>query len=233
MLNEALSQDGLLNFMAQKASLAVVSVGYRLAPEDPFPAGPNDCYDAATYLVSNSQSRFGAPLLFIGGESAGAHLSALTLLHLHTAHPDFRIRALILHFGCYDLSAFLPAAHHFSRPLIINYPIMTAYTNAFLPGTTEAQRRDPSISPFFADWQRVGREMKGGLPPALFTCGTEDPLLDDSVLMSAKWGIAGGDATLRIYNGAPHGFIMFDESLLASAGEGLRDLEQYLLEKLE
>lgn len=233
MLNEALSQDGLLNFMAQKASLAVVSVGYRLAPEDPFPAGPNDCYDAATYLVSNSQSRFGAPLLFIGGESAGAHLSALTLLHLHTAHPDFRIRALILHFGCYDLSAFLPAAHHFSRPLIINYPIMTAYTNAFLPGTTEAQRRDPSISPFFADWQRVGREMKGGLPPALFMCGTEDPLLDDSVLMSAKWGIAGGDATLRIYNGAPHGFIMFDESLLASAGEGLRDLEQYLLEKLE
>jgi acetyl esterase/lipase len=61
-------QDGYLNFVAQKAGLAVVSVGYRLAPENPFPKGPEDCYDAADYLVANAKKEYGAPLLFIGGE---------------------------------------------------------------------------------------------------------------------------------------------------------------------
>src|ERR1700761_2009060 len=52
-------QDGLLDFMAQRAQLAVVSVGYRLAPEDPFPKGPEDCYDAAEWLVKNAEKEFG------------------------------------------------------------------------------------------------------------------------------------------------------------------------------
>ena len=226
------SQDGLLNFMAQKAGLAVVSIGYRLAPEDPYPAGPNGCYDAADYLAAQGPTRFGAPLIFMGGESAGAHLTAATMLHLATSQPQLRLRGLVLHFGCYDLSAFLPAVHHFDRPLIIYEPIMTQFRKAFLPGTTETQRRDPAISPFFADWRAVAARLDGGLPPALFTCGTEDPLVDDSVLMAAKWGMAGGEATLKIYTGAPHGFIVFDGKVLKAAEEGMRDLETYLLEKM-
>lgn len=46
----------------------MVSVGYRLAPENPFPAGPNDCYDAAEYLVDNGPEKFGGELMFTGGE---------------------------------------------------------------------------------------------------------------------------------------------------------------------
>lgn len=217
--------------MAQKASLAVVSIGYRLAPEHPFPAGPNDCYDAVEYLVRNSESRFGAPLLFVGGESAGGHFSLLTFLHLRKAIPSFYFRALILHFGIYDVS-FLPAARHFPRALIIDHTIMEAYRNAFLPNSTIKEWQDPSVSPFFADWPKIAQEMEGGLPPALFTIGTEDPLVDDSVLMAAKWGIAGGEATLKVYNGAPHGFNFFDAKVLPAAGESMKDLEQYLLEKL-
>lgn len=45
-----------------------MSVGYRLAPEDPFPKGPEDCFDAAEYLVKNSETEYGGPLRFIGGE---------------------------------------------------------------------------------------------------------------------------------------------------------------------
>lgn len=48
--------------------MTVVSVGYRLAPEDPFPAATNDCYDAAEYLVDNADKEFGGPLRFVGGE---------------------------------------------------------------------------------------------------------------------------------------------------------------------
>lgn len=62
------SQDGLLQDIATGCNLVVVSVGYRLAPEDPFPAGPNDCFDAAEYLVDNAEKQFGSQLAFIGGE---------------------------------------------------------------------------------------------------------------------------------------------------------------------
>lgn len=113
---------------------------------------------------------------------------------------------------------------------------MTAYQEAFLPNTTAEQRRHPSISPFYADWLTIGEErLKNtgrGLPRALFTVGTEDPLLDDSLFMCVKWQTAGGEGVLKVYPGAPHGFIGFDEKVLESAGQGLRDLETFLSECL-
>ena len=54
--------------MADHFSLTIVSIGYRLAPEDPWPAGIHDCQDAASYLIANGPSVFGGPLLFTGGE---------------------------------------------------------------------------------------------------------------------------------------------------------------------
>jgi acetyl esterase/lipase len=59
------------------------------------------------------------------------------------------------------------------------------------PGWTDDMRRDPALSPMFAD--------VSGLPPALFTCGTDDPTLHDSIGMAERWD----DARLEIY---PHGF---------------------------
>jgi acetyl esterase/lipase len=66
---------------------------------------------------------------------------------------------------------------------------MKSYIDALLPNTSEAHRRDPSISPFWADLR--GKK----LPPALFTCGSEDPLLDDSVMLGAKWGMWGNEVS--------------------------------------
>jgi acetyl esterase/lipase len=62
------SQDPLLQTIANDGNLAVISVGYRLAPEHPFPAGPQDCFDAVDWLVRNSREYFGKEMLFIGGE---------------------------------------------------------------------------------------------------------------------------------------------------------------------
>ena len=61
------------------------------------------------------------------------------------------------------------------------------------------QRRHPDISPLFAEL--------AGMPPAIFTVGTQDPLLDDTLFMEARWRAAGNATELRIWPEAPHGFI--------------------------
>jgi len=162
-------------------------------------------------------------------QSAGGHLALLTALHLLSTRPDFSFAGLLLHFGCYDLSAFLPHVHHHAAALVIDHDVMSSYITALLPNTTEAQRRDPSISPFWADL----RQYRGRLPKALFTCGSEDPLLDDSVMMGAKWAMHGGESVVKIYRGAPHGFIGFPPGTIPSVQQVLDDMGQFIAEAME
>lgn len=68
VLGDQHSADTLLQFYADAGDLAIISVGYRLAPEYPFPCGPNDCIDVGEYLVRNGERVFGSSLRFIGGE---------------------------------------------------------------------------------------------------------------------------------------------------------------------
>lgn len=56
--------------IADGSGVLVVSVGYRLAPENPFPAGNEDSYDVAEWLVDHGEKKFGAPLKFIGGDAS-------------------------------------------------------------------------------------------------------------------------------------------------------------------
>lgn len=68
VLQSEASQDPYLKNMADTYGLIVWSVGYRLAPEDPWPAGVNDCYDAAEWLVDNAEKEYAVPLMFACGE---------------------------------------------------------------------------------------------------------------------------------------------------------------------
>ncbi|KAF1838991.1 alpha/beta-hydrolase [Decorospora gaudefroyi] len=217
-------QDPYLKYMADHFGLTVVSVGYRLAPEDPWPACIEDCYDAAMWLITKSPEVFGGELLFAAGESAGAHLACLVALYLLESMPNFSFKGMLLHSGCYDLS-FLPHVKHHELELVIDHDVMTSYVNALLPNTTLAQRRNPRISPF--RWDLRGER----LPPALFTCGSEDPLVDDSVMMGSRWGMWGNEAVVKIYHGAPHGFIGFPPGTIKAVQEALDDTEAFVKAK--
>ncbi|KAL9051365.1 MAG: hypothetical protein Q9162_006067 [Coniocarpon cinnabarinum] len=150
-LQDEASQDELLEYLADTFHFTAISVGYRLAPEHPFPDGPQDCHDVAEWLVDNAERHFGCPLVVAGGEGE----------------------------------------------------IMSHYQAVVLPSTTAEQRTSPSASPMYANLKALK------LPPALFAVGTEDCLLDDSLLMSAKWQVAGGRGVLKIYPGGAHGFCLF------------------------
>lgn len=122
----------------------------------------------------------------------------------------------------FDLSM-MPLLRNITRPTaVINRETMQNLVNGFLPNTTPEQRRDPSISPFYADLY----SMK--LPLALFLCGTEDCLLEDTVMMAARWQMAGGQCVMRLFAGAPHGFTAFPKDNVESAREGVQLIEMFL-----
>lgn len=166
-------------------------------------------------------------------QSAGAHLTSLVALHLFKTRPAFSFTGLLLHFGAYDLSGFLPQAHNFNgETLVLDYDLMSRYVDSYLPNSTIDSRRHPEISPFYADLRKIVKESKTGLPPALFTCGSEDCLLDDTMMMSVKWQMAGGDTVVKIYPGAPHGFNSFPLESFKGAGDWNEDMKTWLKGKL-
>ena len=193
LLNEALSDH---------LNLAIVSVDYRLSPEHPYPAAPDDCESAALWLIESASDEYGSDRLLIGGESAGAHLSAVTLLRLRDRHGlAERFCGANLVFGAYDLSSTPSAMGIGLEPGvdILDPDEMRFMVDQFLPGMTTDQRRNPDVSPLYADLR--------GLPPALFTVGTADHLIDDSLFFADRWRLAGNEAEQLVYPEAPHGCI--------------------------
>jgi len=214
-LGTAGGQDILLWRLARAAEVAVVSVGYRLAPEHPYPAGPDDCEDAARWLVDGAVGEFGTDRLTIGGESAGAHLAAVTLQRLGAQAAAFR--AAQLTFGVYDLSMTPSQRRWGDLNLTLSTPIMAWFYDQFLAGMSPEERRRPDISPLYGELR--------GMPPARFVVGTQDPLLDDTLFMAARWEAAGNATVLEVVAEAAHGFLQFP---LKVAERELAAQEEYI-----
>jgi acetyl esterase/lipase len=211
VLGAADLQDPMLERVNEKSGLACVSVEYRLAPENPYPAPPDDCESAAVWLAENAKTEFGADALAIGGESAGATLAAVTLLRMRDRHGFTGFRAANLFYGIYDVSM-TPSQKQFGNErLVLRTLDMEKFVAAYLlpPGTNDL--RDPDISPLYANLK--------GLPPALFSVGTADALLDDSLFMYARYIAAGNRAELAIYSGGAHAFNVFPIAIAQQAND--------------
>jgi acetyl esterase/lipase len=207
VLGGADMQDPMLERIADNTGQAVVAVEYRLAPEHPYPAGPDDCETAAAWLVQNGKKEFGTGVLTIGGESAGGHLTAVTILRMRDRHGYTGFRGANIVYGAFDLSM-TPSQRQFGNTRLVLRTIdMQQFYNAFLPTITD--RRLPDISPLYADLK--------GLCPALFSVGTKDALLDDTLFMHARWVAAGNGAELAVYAGGAHGFTLFPTNLSRAA----------------
>lgn len=210
----------------------MISVGYRLAPENPFPAAVHDCIDAAEYLVDHAEEEYGAKLLLIGGDSAGANLVATSAFQLMRSRPAYQLAGLVFLYGFFDLTLNLPGVSTFTKPLVINVEDLQMMTDYYTSGMSIPDRRNPLISPLYEDIRELALSVPSkSLPPAIFLCGTEDPLLDDTMVMSTKWLVAGGDAAVKIYSGAPHGFETFDGFTIAD--EARAEIFQFIREKVD
>jgi acetyl esterase/lipase len=197
--------------LADALGIAVVSVDYRLAPEHPWPAAPDDCETAALWLLEEAEERFGTSRLAIGGGSAGANLAMTTLLRLRDRGLVEPFVGAALDYGAFDLSGQTPAGR-----LIGDEGFLELYVGG------GEDRTDPDISPIFGDLT--------GLPPALLVIGSKDVVFEQSLEMAARLAAAGGEVDLRVYPECPHGFLGMP---FAMAEAALGGIEAWLGERFD
>jgi acetyl esterase len=195
--------------LAHALEIAVVSVDYRLAPEHPWPAAPDDCETAALWLLEEAETRFGTTRLAIGGVSAGATLAMTTLLRLRDRGAADHFVGAALQFGTYDMSGKTPAGRLLDGEFFIQ-----AYAGHV------ADRTNPDISPIYGDLR--------GLPPAKLVVGSLDILLEDNLVMAARLSAAGGEVDVRVYPESPHGFTLHPTAM---ANAALEDIESWLADR--
>jgi len=212
VLGRAHHKDPELETIMNECEAAVISVDYRLAPESPYPAAQDDCEAAAVWVVENAPKEFGTENITIGGESAGAHLAAATMLRMRDRHGYTDFSGANLVYGAYDLSMTPSQQLWGDRLLVLSTPIMNWFYDHYVP---KDMRRDPDVSPLYASLHN--------LAPALFTVGTLDPLLDDTLFMHSRWFASGNISTLHVYPGATHGFENQPTELASKVRGRMRD----------
>ncbi|MFD4669055.1 alpha/beta hydrolase fold domain-containing protein [Lentzea sp. NPDC058450] len=209
-LGSAADDDARNQQLATALQAVVVSVHYRLAPEHPWPAAPDDAETAADWLIADAGREFGTDLLVIGGFSAGATLAVTTLLRLRDKGSGAAFAGAALQFGTYDLSGQTPAGRKIADEYFIE-----AYAGS------APDRTHPDLSPVYADLR--------GLPPLLIVVGDQDVLLDDNLALAARAIAAGGQVDLKVYPESRHGFTRRDTAMARAARQ---DVERWLADRL-
>jgi acetyl esterase len=186
--------------------------GYRLAPENQFPAGFDDCAFAARWAAENAARWNGdAARMLMAGDSAGANLTAAVLVALskESAAPRFRAAALI--YGVFDFSSIIERSPD-RRPI-------EAMARMYLGSHYPDALTDPRVSPL-----RTIRA--GSMPPSFVICGTADALLPESRSVAAALKEAGIECELREIEDLPHAFMHMEE--LSGCWDGHRMMFDFL-----
>lgn len=200
---------GLAGALALATGRTVVVLDYRLAPEDPFPAGLNDALLAFDQLAPAR--------IALAGDSAGGGLSAATALALRDRAGAQPV-AVGLISPWVDLTQ--SAGSYTTRADVdpmLTAAALTQAAEAYLAGTDPTT---PYASPVFADL--------GGLPPVRVDVGSDEVLFDDSATLVERITAAGGAAELREWPEMIHVFQAFPPDLVPEAAEAVAALGAFL-----
>ncbi len=203
--------------ISRAAGLPVLSVDYRLAPENPFPAAVEDAVLAYRFILNSGV----APAkIAIAGDSAGGGLTAAALVALREGGDPLPGAAVCLS-PWLDLtqSGDSMTARAALDPMV-NKQALDRMAAGYL-GDQDA--RTPTASPLFADLS--------GLPPILIHVGSAETLLDDSVRFAERVRKAGGDVELEVWDDMIHVFHAF-APLLPEATQGIEKIADFLRRKL-
>lgn len=204
MFGDLETHDAMHRLLAARAGCAVLAVGYRLAPEHPFPAGLDDCTTAFAWARREAEGLGCDPTrVALGGESAGGNLTAALTLRLRDAGEAQPLFQLIVH-PVTDFTLSTPSIDDVKAPGI-SRDYMEQALALYTGGTPPT---DPLLSPLHAD-------RHDGLAPAIVLTASEDPLRDDGELYAARLAAAGVETLVCRLPGLPHGFLFLPATVPA------------------
>jgi acetyl esterase len=194
------SHDNLCRFLAVRAEVRVLSVGYRLAPETPFPSAPADALAAFTFAVRQAPELGADPsAIAVGGDSAGGNLAAVTAYQAVRAggpRPVFQL----LYYPVTDNANRYRSQDLFLDGFFLTDEDMRWFTENYLPD--KEMVADPLASPLLIDDLR-------GMPPTYLATAGFDPLRDEGQAYAAKLRAAGVTVVEHRLGDLIHGFVNF------------------------
>jgi acetyl esterase len=222
------THDNECRWVCREVDAVVVSLDYRRAPDDPFPAAVEDALDGARWVADHLDELGGDPGRFaIAGDSAGGNLAAVVAQawreEMAAGRPALAAQLLI--YPAVDLDD--DGADRYPSRLdnADGYLLTSADMRWFgwhYAGQVE-DRRDPRLSPILGDLT--------GLPPAIVVTAEYDPLRDEGEAYATAMADAGVDVELRRFDGLIHGF--FDLAALSPAcAVAVRETCQLLRKRL-
>jgi acetyl esterase/lipase len=197
--------------LAEQVGAIVVSVAYRLAPENKFPTAHNDAFAAYEWAIKNAVNLKADPAkIAVAGESAGGNLAANVSIMARDKHIMLPVHQVLIYpIAQANMDTESYKMYEKAKPL--NKAMMAWFTEKYLNTMIEAQ--DPKIS-------LVNANLKG-LPPTTIITAEIDPLHDDGVMLANKLKAAGVKVDSKNYEGVTHEFfgmaILVPEAKVAQA----------------
>lgn len=194
------THDAICREFCARIEAVVVSVDYRLAPENPFPAGLEDSI-AATRWAGNRIAALGgdAERLVVAGDSAGGNLATVVAQRfVETGGP--KLAAQLLIYPATDMSRDYPSRGAFASGYFLDRRALTLFSQAYI--TDRSLRLDPRISPILYPKLEL-------LPPAVVVTAEFDPLRDEGNAYADALRGAKVAVRARQFDGLTHGFLHF------------------------
>ncbi|OMC18255.1 alpha/beta hydrolase [Mycobacterium colombiense] len=215
------SHDGLCRNLANLVPAVVVSVDYRLAPENSWPAAAEDVYAVTCWAAENAVALGGDPgRQVVGGDSAGGNLAAVTAIMARDRGGPMPAAQLLLYpviAPDFDTESYRTFGQGYYNPK----PAMQWYWDSYVP--SHEDRTHPYAAPLNADLR--------GLPPAVLVIAGHDPLRDEGLAYGAALTAAGVPTVQLHYEGGIHGFMTMP--MLDIAQRARKDAAAGLVELLQ
>ncbi len=196
------SHDTLCRNLAHLSGCAVLSVGYRLAPEHRFPTAVHDAWDAVQWLAREGTTLgLGTDRLALGGDSAGGTLATVCATLARDAGIPVRLQ-LLFYPGCAAWPG-APSHARYHQGLVLEQAHIEYFFHQYI---APEQREDWRFAP-------LNTPELHGVAPAWFGLAECDPLVDDGIAYADTLRAAGVAVELEIYRGVTHEFIKMGRAL--------------------
>jgi acetyl esterase len=193
------THDVLCRQLSNASGCAVVSVDYRLGPEQRFPAAVDDCINAVRWVCTNAaELKLDATRLAVGGDSAGGNLAAVVCIALRDAGDVLPAFQLLI-YPATDMRAVAPSHTSNGDGYLLTKDSIAYYRGQYI--ADPAQWSDWRASPLLA-------ASLTGLPPALVLTAGYDPLRDEGRQYADALSAAGTPAHYVCFERQIHGFIL-------------------------